>query len=132
MTAVRRVGRRMGMSEGTGPDDDPFLRAVRAESRKEGLVQGRAEGVVQGRAEGVVQGRAEGVVQGRLEEARLLIGGTLEGRGVPVTAAVDAWLAGLGPSADRTGPIAAAVRCSDAEDFLRRVEALPSVPDAAP
>ncbi len=112
------------MAEGTGPDDDAFLGAERAESRKEGLVQGRAEGVV--------QGRAEGVVQGRLEEARLLIRGTLEGRGVPVTAVVDAWLAGLGPSADRTGLVTAAVRCSDAEDFLRRVEAPPSVPDATP
>ena len=101
VAAVRRVGRRMGMAGGTGPDDDAFLRAERAESRAEGAVQGRAEG--------------------RLDEARLLIRGTLEDRGVPVTAAVDAWLADLDSSTDSVALMAAAVRCRDADDFLRRV-----------
>ena len=100
VASVRRVGRRMGMAEGTGPDDDAFLRAERAESRA--------------------------------ETARSLIGQALQARGVVVTPAVAAWLVRLSPTADSAALIAAAVECRDAEDFLRRVEALPSVPDAAP
>ena len=38
LAALRRVGRRLGAAEGTGPDDDPWLRAERAEV----LVAGRA------------------------------------------------------------------------------------------
>ena len=34
---LRRVGRRMGVAEGTGPDDDPFLDAELRESRAEVL-----------------------------------------------------------------------------------------------
>ena len=33
--ALRRVGRALGAAEGTGPDDDPFLRAERLEGRLE-------------------------------------------------------------------------------------------------
>ena len=33
--ALRRVGRALGAAEGTGPDDDPFLRAERMEGRVE-------------------------------------------------------------------------------------------------
>ena len=33
--ALRRVGRALGTAEGTGPDDDPFLRAERLEGRLE-------------------------------------------------------------------------------------------------
>ena len=33
--ALRRVGRALGAAEGTGPDDDPFLRAERVEGRLE-------------------------------------------------------------------------------------------------
>lgn len=117
VAAVRRVGDRMARAAGGGPDADPFLGAYRAESRADGLVEGRAEGVVQGRAEG------------RLEEARLLVRQALEARGVPVTAAVDAWLAGLDSSTDTASLMAAAVRCRDAADFLRRVQ---EAGDAAP
>ena len=40
---LSRVGRAMGESEGTGPEDDPLLREQRAEGRTQGLAQGRAE-----------------------------------------------------------------------------------------
>ena len=33
--ALRRVGRALGAAEGTGPDNDPFLRAERMEGRVE-------------------------------------------------------------------------------------------------
>ena len=42
-TVLRRVGRLMGQAVGSGPEDDPFLRAERAESRAEGRIQGRME-----------------------------------------------------------------------------------------
>ena len=43
-TAVlRRVGRALGATDGTGPDDDPFLREERGESHAHGLAKGRVE-----------------------------------------------------------------------------------------
>ena len=42
-TVLRRVGRVMGKAAGSGPDNDPFLRAERAESRDEGRIEGRVE-----------------------------------------------------------------------------------------
>ena len=41
---LRRVGRALGAREGTGPDDTPWLRMEREESRAEGHAQGRTEG----------------------------------------------------------------------------------------
>ena len=40
---LERQGRRLGAREGTGPDDDPFLRSLRGESREEGRAEGRAK-----------------------------------------------------------------------------------------
>ena len=40
---VRRVGQVMRPQTGTGPENDPFLRAERAESRDEGRVEGRID-----------------------------------------------------------------------------------------
>ena len=37
------MGRALGEREGTGPEDDPLLRAQRAEARIEGRNEGRAE-----------------------------------------------------------------------------------------
>ena len=42
---LRRVGRAMGAESGTGPDDDPFLSAERAESRLTGRAEGAREAV---------------------------------------------------------------------------------------
>ena len=49
---LRRVGRVLGLRGGTGPDDTPWLRMERHESRVEGYAEGRIEGRVEGRAEG--------------------------------------------------------------------------------
>ena len=40
---LRRVGQVMRPQTGTGPENDPFLRAERAESRDEGRVEGRID-----------------------------------------------------------------------------------------
>ena len=55
---LTRVGRRLGESEGTTPDDDPQLGRHRRQARAEGIAQGRAEGVAQARAEGIARERA--------------------------------------------------------------------------
>ncbi|MDE2923319.1 MAG: Uma2 family endonuclease [Acidobacteriota bacterium] len=104
VAALRRVGRRMGRSSGTGPDDDLFLAAERAESRAQGREEGRA------------QGREEG----RLAVTRCLVRQTLEARGIPITAGIDASLAGL-ETADAARLMRAAAECLDEHDFLRRV-----------
>ena len=41
---LRRVGRGLGLRGGTGPDDTPWLRMERHESRVEGYAEGRTEG----------------------------------------------------------------------------------------
>ena len=41
---LRRVGRALGRREGTSPDDTPWLRMERQESRAEGIAAGRTEG----------------------------------------------------------------------------------------
>ena len=64
---LRRVGRTLGARSGTGPDDTPWLRMERQESRSEGHVEGRLEGREEGRAEGRAEGREEGRAAGRAE-----------------------------------------------------------------
>ena len=44
---LERLGRRLGAREGTGPDDNSFLRSLRDESRAEGMAAGRAKMVRQ-------------------------------------------------------------------------------------
>ena len=66
---LRRVGRTLGARTGTGPDDTPWLRMERQESRGEGRAEGREEG----RAEGRVEGREEGRAEGRAEGERALL-----------------------------------------------------------
>ena len=41
---LQRVGATLGELEGTGPDDDPWLRLQRQQARQEGLQEGRQEG----------------------------------------------------------------------------------------
>ena len=100
VAAVRRVGRRLGRAVGTGPDDDLFLGAERAESR--------------------------------LEMVRSLVREALQARGFGITPVVEAWLERLPATTDPTAAIRAAVECRDAEDFLRRMEALAAGPNAPP
>ena len=44
-SALTRVGRALAARDGTRPDDTPWLRIQREESRAEGLAEGRAEGI---------------------------------------------------------------------------------------
>ena len=46
LAVLRRVGRALGALEGTGPDDDPWLRAEREEMGREFRARGRARVVV--------------------------------------------------------------------------------------
>ena len=43
LALVERIGRTLGEREGTGPDDDPMLRSLRAESEAKGITKGRVE-----------------------------------------------------------------------------------------
>ena len=133
---LRRVGRALGVREGTGPDDTPWLRMERHESRVEGYADGRiegraeghaaghAEGHAEGRAEGHAEGRVEGRAEGRVEGERALLvrlatrrfgAGTGE-RLAALLARIDdpARLAGIG---DRI------VECATGAELLARVEA---------
>ena len=113
---LRRVGRALGVREGTGPDDTPWLRMERHESRVEGYAEGRTEGHAAGRAEGRAAGRAEGekALLVRLATRRF-DAGTAE-RLAALLARIDdpARLAGIG---DRI------VECATGAELLARVEA---------
>ena len=89
VAALRRVGRALGGAEGTGPDDDPFLREERGESRMEG--------------------RAEAQHAAALK--------VLESRGIAVSAPLSKRLAQRAGASERL--IDAALACRDEEDFLR-------------
>ena len=93
MAVLHRVGRALGTAEGTGPDDDVWLRTERDESRAEGRAEGRADVL-----------RA--------------VHGILEARGIPTTPALAVQLAELtdGSVAEL---IRAAQTCANAAEFLR-------------
>ena len=94
--ALRRVGRALGTAEGTGPDDDPFLRAERME------------------------GRANGRVEGRIETRSAAVSQVLKARGLPVSAALPRRLAEL-ESISTEALVQGALECRDEEDLLRLV-----------
>ena len=104
--ALERVALAMGAREGTKPEDDPLMRSQKAIARTEGRTEGRREGRAEGRGEML----AENVLA------------VLNARGIAVT---------RGPAAlhDLLGPLSsdaameAALACTDAADFRRRVRA---------
>ena len=103
VAALRRVGRRMGAAEGTGPDDDPFLGAERRESRSEG------------RAESHAEVRAE-VLHGALQQV-------FAARGISVSwTSRNNW-----PSELERAPVErlmqAALECRNEDDFLKQLRA---------
>lgn len=104
--ALHRVGAVLGAAEGTGPDDDPWLRHY----LDEGRAAGRAEGRATGRAEGHAAGRAEAVVA------------VLAGRGIATTAALPARIAELG-ELPVEGLMQAALECESEAEFLQRCAA---------
>ncbi len=90
--ALRRVGRALGAVEGTGPDDDAFLRAERMEGRAEGRAETRRMAVLQ----------------------------VFKTRGLPVQATLPRRLAELaGVSTEDL--VQAALECRDEAHFLRLV-----------
>ena len=98
--ALRRIGRTLGAAEGTGPDDDPFLRAE--------LMEGRAEG------------HAEGHEAGRLEAQSAAVLQVFKSRGLPVSAALPRRLAEL-QGVSTAALVQAALECRDEEHLLRLV-----------
>ena len=90
---LSRVGRELGAAEGTSPDDDPFLRRQRRESRADGRVEGLHAAVLE----------------------------MFSARGIPVSHAVADWLAEV-PDVSEAALVQAALACRDAADFLRRVQ----------
>ena len=101
---LRRIGRTLGAAEGTGPDDDPFLRA----ERMEGRVAGRREG------------RAEGREAGRVETQRAAVLQVFRTRGLPVSAALPRRLSEL-EGVSTAALVQAALECRDEEHLLRLV-----------
>ena len=91
--ALRRVGRSLGATEGTGPDDDPFLREERRESYASGWSKGRTEA----------------------QRANALK--VLKARGVSVSASLAERLAQMEGAGERL--VDAALACRDEEEFLR-------------
>ena len=87
---LRRVGRALGAAEGTGPDDDPLLRAERIASH----------------------------AQGRLETQRAAVLQVFRTRGLPVSAALPRRLAEL-EGVSTAALVQAALECRDEADFLR-------------
>ena len=116
--ALHRVGAALGAAEGTGPDDDPWLRRYRTESRVEGRAEGRAEGRVEGRVEGRAEGRVEGRVEGRAEGRYESVLAVLAERGIAASPDLPARIAELGalPVAET---VRAALRCESESDFLK-------------
>ena len=106
MAALRRVGRALGAAEGTGPDDDPLLRAERIESHAAGQAAGHASG------------RAEG----RRETRHAVVLQVLTTRGVEVSAALPRHLLEM-EGIPTAALVQAALGCRDEADFLRLARA---------
>ena len=101
---LNRVGTAMGAAQDTGPDDDPFLRRQRRESRGAGYAEGRAKGLDDGREEGM----------------RAAVLHVFESRGIPVSASLPERLAEM-EEVSAAALVHAAMECRDEQDFLRLV-----------
>ena len=53
LSILQRVGATLGERSGTGPDDDPQMRAHRRRARQEGRAEGHAEGLRSGKSAGM-------------------------------------------------------------------------------
>ena len=92
VAALRRVAGALGAAAGTGPDDDPFLRAERQAGRAAGRLETQREAVLQ----------------------------VFSSRGLPVSAALPRRLAEL-EDHSTAALMQAALECRDEADFLRRL-----------
>ena len=102
--ALNRVGTAMGAAQGTGPDDDPFLRRQRRESCRAGYAEGRAKGLDDGREEGM----------------RAAVLHVFESRRIPVSASLPERIAEM-EEVSAAALVHAAMECRDEQDFLRLV-----------
>ena len=99
---LERVGRALGVREGTGPHDDPLLRLLDDRER------------AAGRAEGITAGRADG--QAELVRAMLLE------RGIAVSKSFTARAAAAVDTPRGVRMAAAALACTGEEDFWRLLD----------
>ena len=97
---LERLGRVLGVCDGTGPDDDPLLRSLREERWAEGLAEGRTEGRVETRMEMVRQ--------------------ILLSRGIPVSTEFRGRAAAFAESGEEV-LVAAAFACHSERDFYARI-----------
>ena len=103
--ALERVALSMGAREGTKPEDDPLMRSHSVRARTEGHAEGHRKGLAEGRSEmlatnalTILEARGIAPASG-LTELREIIG-ALSGEAV----------------------MAAALACTDAADFRRRIQ----------
>ena len=113
---LERVGRELGVREGTGPDDDPMLRSLRGQSRMEGEIVGKVMGRAQGRTEGLAEGERKGRAEGRAGIARAM----LSSRGIEVSEGFPADVPGFAESPEAV-VVAAALACGSERDFRARI-----------
>ena len=102
--ALERVALSMGAREGTEPEDDPLMRSQSARARTKAHAQGHREGLAEGRSE--------------MLAANVLT--VLKVRGVAV-ARDPTELRELLGALSGDAAMAAALACTDAADFRRRV-----------
>lgn len=107
---LERVGRALGVREGTGPQDDPLLRVLGDRERAAGRAEGKAAGQAEGRTAGRAEGQAE-LVRAMLIERGIAVSEPFISR---AAAAVDT------PRGARMA--AAAFACTAEEDFWQRLD----------
>ena len=107
--APERTALAMGAREGTKPEDDPLMRSLLVLSQRARI-----------RAEGRAQGRREGLVEGRSEMLAANVPTVLKARGIEV-ASDRRELRELLGALSGDAAMAAALACTDAADFRRRV-----------
>ena len=118
--ALERVALSMGEREGTTPEDDPLMRSQSVRARTKGHAQGRREGHAQGHREGRVQGHGEGIAKGRLEMLAANVLAVLKARSIAVARDPTELREFLGALSGDVA-MAAALACTDAADFRRRI-----------
>ena len=111
--ALERVALSMGARGGTKPEDDPLMRSQNARARTEGHAEGRREGLAEGHRQGLAEGRSE------MLAANVLT--ILEARRIAPASGL-AELCELLGALPGEAVMAAALACTDAADFRRRIQ----------
>ena len=125
---LERLGRRLGLREGTGPDDDALMRSLRSQSRAKGKAEGKAAGLAEGEkkgrakglAEGRRKGRAEGLAEGETRAQARMVRQMLLSRGIEVSEGFPSNVPGFGESPEAV-LVDAALACDSERDFQARI-----------